>query len=76
MTAAAASSHSSHHATSLGKLGEALVAVGDGSNADYNLAVELWEGGRWTSGMGAGPGFVRVLRPGPKKMAEYSEMIV
>ena len=47
-TAVAASSHSPHHWTSLGKSGNALVAVGSYYYDSSNLAVELWEGGRWT----------------------------
>ena len=47
VTARAASSHFPHPQTSLGNLGNALVAVG--SFYPYpNLAVEFWEGGRWT----------------------------
>merc|ERR1711915_58098 len=50
VTAAAASSNSSHLYSSLGKLGNALVAVASccGFDQSGNLAVELWEGGGWT----------------------------
>ena len=52
MSAGAASSHSPHYSTSIGKLGNALVAVGSGGvvsgkNFEDNLVVELWEGGVW-----------------------------
>ena len=47
-TAAAASSNYPHVWISLGKLGEALVAVAGSPRDPSNLVVELWEGVNWT----------------------------